>query len=171
MEYNPGFALWIAAEKRATVISAGFSWFQPDRAAEYYIPVFFESTNHTELFNQSYTGSALTIDLRYRKYLIGKIGGIYNSIGLSYHHLNLSYASDSDNVAFPEHFTGNRVGFGVGVGYRAFSDNNLNWTIGLFLGRHFYLEKDHHTLAKEPIFETDGGGILRIQLMKFGFAW
>jgi|GEM_PF-1359166 len=174
VEYNPGLALWGAGEHKATIISAGFSWFPANSDVEITIPVLIQHTNKNELYDpEEYIGSTITVDVRYRKYLMGKVGGIYNSLGLTYQYLDLTYDSDDTGPAFYDiqHFVANKIGVGAGAGYRIFSDANFNWTIGIFLGRYIYMDRSNESLLGAPIFEFESSGILRVQILKFGFAW
>jgi len=173
IEYNPGFTLWALSESKTTVISAGASWFPENKNIEIIMPIFIETTNKTQWFEWDYTGTALTVDLRYRKYILGKTGGLYISMGTSWHHLNLT---KSDNYydpydSMPEHFKANRYGIGFGAGYRAFSDANINWTIGIFVGSYFIDDHKDNPLLGLAWMQSKEGGIIRVQLLKLGYAW
>jgi len=175
IEYNPGFTVWALGEEEAIIISTGISWFLRKKAAELVIPVFIEATTHkSNWFNSDYKGSAVTVDLRYREYLLGKIGGLFGSFGISWHYLNLNRLPDADTYISsesPSHFRANRFGFGFGAGYRAFSDGHLNWTIGIFVGSYIYSEHKDNPLLGSPWMQTVNGGMIRVQLLKFGYVW
>jgi len=175
VEYNPGFTVWALGEEESIVISTGFSWFSRKRAAEFVIPVFIEATTHkSDWFDLDYKGSAVTVDLRYREYLMGKIGGLFGAFGISWHYLNLNRLPGTDTYITgerPSHFQANRFGFGFGAGYRAFSEGHLNWTIGIFVGSYIYSEHKDNPLLGYPWMQTVKGGMVRVQLLKFGYAW
>jgi len=167
VELNPGPILY-ASDKNATVISAGISLFPKNRKSEITMPVTFESSRDDEWFNGSYFGKSVNVELHYRFYLAGKLGGIYNSVGLKY---NYAYLKPDEDSEYAKKETVSRLGLGFGIGYRLFSDDKLYWGIGIFFGRHLLGRDISDKLNIGSMFTRDENLFFTVQLLKTGWAF
>jgi len=170
-ELNPGLLLY-ASDKEATVISAGISVFPNNRKTELSIPIIYEYSRTDDWFNGNYFGKSINLEFHYRYYLIGKMGGIYNSVGLKYNYAYLEPEEDPEvEYEYFKKETVSRLGLGFGVGYRIFSDDRLYWGIGIFLGRYIIGRDISDKISVSSMFTRDENLFVTIQLLKFGFAF
>jgi hypothetical protein len=170
-ELNPGLILY-ASDKKATVISAGISVFPNNRKTELAVPIIYEYSKDDDWFSGNYFGKSINIEFHYRYYLMGKLGGLYNSVGLKYNYAFLEPEEDpEDYYELSKKESLNRLGLGFGVGYRIFSDNRLYWGIGIFVGRYIFGRDISDKISINSMFTRDENYFATIQLLKFGFAF
>jgi hypothetical protein len=165
-ELNPGLLLYARGQK-ATVVSAGFSYFSKNRKSEITIPIVYEYSKDGDWFHYDF-GKSINLELHYRKFLMGKVGGLYSDMGIKYNYA--SFKTD-DDYADNEIYTISRLGFGFGIGYRVFSDDRLYWGVGIFLGS-YYLGRDvGNKTNTASFFTSDGPSFFTFQLLKVGYAF
>ncbi|MCD6204787.1 MAG: hypothetical protein J7L22_03900 [Candidatus Marinimicrobia bacterium] len=167
VEFNPGLLLY-AIDDEATVISAGFSLFPKNRKTELTVPIIFENTKDDQWFGGIYSGTSLNIGLHYRRFLTGKVGGAYTSIGIKY---NYAYLRSEDDCETDFTKIVSRLGAGFGIGYRVFSDERIYWGIGIFLGSYLLGRDISDTINVSSMFTRDEMSIITIQILKVGFAF
>jgi len=167
LELNPGLILYARGQK-ATVVSTGFSYFLKNRKSEITIPIVYEYSKNGDWFHYNY-GKSVNLELHYRKFLMGKIGGIYSDIGIKY---NYAYSEPSDDHENSESKLMRRLGLGCGMGYRIFSDDRFYLGIGVFLGSYLLGEDiDNSTGLSSFLFTSDERSFFTIQLLKIGYAF
>jgi hypothetical protein len=170
VELNPGLILYARGQK-STVVSAGFSYFPKNRKSELTIPIVYEYSKNGKWFHYDF-GKSINLELHYRKFLPGKVGGIYSDMGIKY---NYAYSKPSNDYEYSEPIepkSMRRLGLGCGVGYRIFSDDRFYWGIGIFIGSYFLGQDiDNNTGISSIFFTSDERSFLTFQLLKVGYAF
>ena len=167
VELNPGLILY-ASDKNATVISAGISLFPKNRKTELTMPITYEYSRDEDWFYGDYFGKSINVEFHYRFYLAGKLGGIYNSIGVKY---NYAYLEPDEDSEYAKTEKVSRLGLGFGIGYRLFSDDRLYWGIGIFFGRHLLGRDISDKINIDSMFTRDENLFFTVQLLKTGWAF
>ena len=166
-ELNPGLILY-ALNEEAAVVSAGFSMYPKNRKTEITIPITYEYSKDGSWFGSYKYGQSINLGLHYRRYLTGKVGGIYTSVGLRYNYAYLKtenyYEDDKTRII-------NRLGIGFGAGYRIYSDDRLYWGIGVLIGGYYIGRDISDTMNISTIFTREESAFIKIQLLKVGFAF
>ncbi|MCK9484093.1 MAG: hypothetical protein M0R34_06995 [Candidatus Marinimicrobia bacterium] len=170
VELNPGLILY-ASDQKATVISTGISIFPKNRKTELTIPIIYEYSKDDDWFNGNYFGKSINIEFHYRYYLIGKLGGIYNGVGLKYNYAYLEPEIDEEEYEFAKKEIVSRLGLGFGIGYRIFSNERIYWGIGIFIGRYFLGRDISDKISLDSMFSRDENAFVTIQLLKVGYAF
>jgi hypothetical protein len=165
IEFN--FARLLLIEK-AVSLSGGFSLFGVNRHAEIVFPIFYSSPEDPMDLKE------LTIDCHYRYFLGNTQNGFYLSGFVRYAHLN-GYLGDNDAFLFNDEpgdvkSSENKVGIGVGVGYRKFSYKGLYWGTSLSFGRYVTGENDKF-YGKFLSLDDDNKIIIDFEFLKFGWAF
>jgi len=169
LEINPGLLLYARGQK-ATVVSAGFSYFPQNRKSEITIPIVYEYSKDSDWFFEN--GKSVNLELHYRKFLMGKVGGIYSDIGIKYNYAYSEPSDDYENIEPDEPKSMRRLGLGFGMGYRIFSDDRFYLGIGVFLGSYFLgRDIDNSTGISSSLFTSDERSFFTIQLLKIGYAF
>lgn len=137
------------------IFSGGLSYFNHEKSIEIDLPFLFEKMINDPPETSHANGTVATVALRYRKYLMGKIGGFYTAAEVRYQYANVEELKYSwvygDTIILSE---GKRIGIGFGPGYRVFSDEHLYWGIGIDVGYYFlgddFPEKFNYTSFLSP---------------------
>jgi len=155
-------------------LSGGISFFNIDRHAEIAFPFYY---SHPE-FNwdddwevEEDKLQQFTLDCHYRRFLGNTQNGFYISGFIRYANLRgyegYCYYWGDDNH---KKSTENKLGVGIGVGYRKFSYKGFYWGTSLNLGRYIIGENDKF---KGEFFEYDNDNevVYSFELLKFGWAF
>ena len=159
------------AFKELRSFSGSISLFDVNRHGEITFPFYFGKESG------DYSMSELNLDIHYRYFLGNNQKGFYLSTFARYCYLDYytdgDYCYDENGYSYyaPVNKQSNRIGFGVGLGYRIFSKNGLYWGVGLAFGRYLGNEID----AYHSIMTYMGGStsplIIDLELLKFGYAF
>jgi hypothetical protein len=153
---------------RAVSLSGGFSLFGVNRHAEIAFPIYYSNPEDPKDLKE------LTIDCHYRYFLGNTQNGLYLSGFVRYAHLD-GYLGDNDlfhsdvtnaDIKISE----NKMGAGVGIGYRKFSYKGLYWGTSLNFGRYFIGKNDQFYGIFLPI-DDDNKIIIDVEFLKFGWAF
>lgn len=147
--------------------SGTFSLFNVNRQAEIAFPVYIQSASKATNFSE------FSLDCHYR-YFLGKTqNGFYLSGFARYAYLHGPLKSTFDLFGAPSitpTSSENKLGIGVGIGYRIFSYKGLYWGSSLSFGRYI--------VGKSEKFNSDSFGalddlpyIIDVELLKFGWAF
>lgn len=113
---------------------------------------------------------SITLDAHYRKYLGHTLDGFYLSGFTRAAHLSgLRNGTPSDGSRSGSE---TKLGLGVGVGYRIFSDSGLYWGMSLSVGR--YLIGDSNVFVESESVSADLDDeevIFDVEFFKFGYAF
>jgi len=152
--------------------SGGFSLFDIDRHAEIAFPVYY--SNPRNIWDDEYDEHNLrqfTLDCHYRRFLGNTQNGFYISGFIRYANLRGYegewYYWEDDN---PKKSTENKLGVGIGIGYRKFSYKGFYWGTSLNLGRYFIGENDKFQ-GEFGLYDNDSEMIYSFELLKFGWAF
>jgi hypothetical protein len=156
--------------------SGGVSLFAVERHSEIAFPFLYytaktsasraDGTTYRDDFN------LFTQDAHYRYFLGNTQNGFYLSGFARYAHLS-GIKGDLfdflDSTATNAHGTEDKLGAGVGLGYRIFSYRGLYWGCGASFGRYFVGDNDQFR-GSFGLFD-DGEYIFDVELLKFGWAF
>lgn len=150
-------------------LSGGLSLFGVNRNAEIAFPFYFETSDKDDVYDLR----VYTLDAHYRNFLGDKQKGFYISAFARYAHLRGTLGDDfyfGNQPAFAETGSENKLGVGVGIGYRVFSQRNWYWGTSLNVGRYIVGEND--LFAGDPIeLSDDDEFIFDVEFFKFGWAF
>lgn len=154
--------------EKAVSLSGGFSLFGVNRHAEIAFPIYYSSPEDPKDLKE------LTIDCHYRYFLGNTQNGLYLSGFVRYAHLK-GYLGDNDLHLFDdetvdEKSSENKIGIGVGVGYRKFSYKGLYWGTSLSFGRYF-IGKNNEFYGSFLSYDDDNKIIIDFEFLKFGWAF
>lgn len=150
---------------KATTFSGSFSLFNVNRNAEIAFPFYYQNPKESDDLE------SFTLDCHFRYFLNDKQNGFYLSAFSRYAHLE-GYLGDNDlfnqssNVISSE----NKLGLGIGIGYRIFSKHGLYWGTSLSVGRYIVGENNKFTGDFLSI-DDDSELILDFEFLKFGWAF
>jgi hypothetical protein len=153
-------------------LSGGVSLFDINRHAEIAFPFYYGKGDgdHSE--------TEINLDVHYRYFLGNNQKGFYLSGFSRYEYLNY-YSYDYQNAPLTsvwdntyQNHNMNRLGAGIGLGYRIFSEKGLYWGTGLTIGRFF----DDGIQGNYPYgsvfsWQTTSPFIIDFELLKFGWAF
>ncbi|HOC23782.1 MAG TPA: hypothetical protein PKJ13_00650 [bacterium] len=170
VEFN--FIRALVIEEDVT-LSGGFSLFDVDRNAEIAFPFYYANPGDAQSMHE------ITLDCHYRYFLGNTRNGFYLSGFTRFAHLE-GYEEQSQAPFWdvPElaeiRTTRNKIGIGVGLGYRKFSYKGLYWGCSFSFGRYltgrndiFYSNWDDFA----SLNNDDGKYIFDIEFLKFGWAF
>ena len=154
-------------------LSGGFSLFDIDRNAEIAFPIFYSnpsSNDEDEYCNEEYIRQ-FTLDCHYRYFLGNTQKGFYISGFTRYANLR-GYLDTYDPWDGEEGVkdTENKLGLGVGIGYRIFSYKGFYWGTSLNLGRYL-IGKNNKFYSGYGGYNNDSEIIFNFELLKFGWAF
>jgi len=149
-------------------LSGGFSLFGINRQTEIAFPVFYSNPDEKEDLNE------FTIDCHVRYFLGNSQNGFYISGFTRYAHLE-GYLGDSGLHLFEDETVGkrsteNKIGVGVGVGFRKFSYKGLYWGMSLNFGKYIYGENNKF-YGSFLSLDDDEKTIVDFEFLKFGYAF
>jgi hypothetical protein len=153
---------------KAVSLSGSFSIFSVNRHAEIAFPVYFSNPDDPMDL------SDLTVDCHYRYFLGNTQNGMYLSGFARFAHLD-GYPGDnslyhSEGTAAENRIIENKIGAGVGIGYRKFSYKGLYWGASLNLGRYFFGKNDRF-YGSSLSYDDDNEIIIDVEFLKFGWAF
>lgn len=153
---------------KAVSLSGTFSMFGINRHAEIAFPVYYSNPDDPMDL------SALTVDCHYRYFLGNTQNGMYLSGFARFAHLD-GYPGDnslyhSEGTAAEGRISENKIGAGVGIGYRKFSYKGLYWGASLNLGRYF-IGKNDRFYGNFLSYDDDNEIIIDVEFLKFGWAF
>jgi hypothetical protein len=153
---------------KALSLSGSFSLFGANRHAEVAFPVYYSNPDDPMDLND------LTVDCHYRYFLGNTQNGMYLSGFARFAHLD-GYPGDndpfdSDGSAAGGRILEDKIGAGVGIGYRRFSYKGLYWGASLNLGRYF-IGKNDRFYGSLLSYDDDNEIIVDIEFLKFGWAF
>jgi hypothetical protein len=165
VEFNIARLLLI---EKAVSLSGGFSLFGVNRHAEIAFPMYYSSPEDPKDLKE------WTIDCHYRYFLGNTQHGFYLSGFVRYAHLN-GYLGDNDLQLFDDGTAEvksreNKVGIGVGLGFRKVSYKGLYWGASLSFGRYITGENDKF-YGNFLSYDDDKKIIIDIEFLKFGWAF
>ncbi|MBC8527098.1 MAG: hypothetical protein H8D22_09655 [Candidatus Cloacimonetes bacterium] len=152
--------------------SGGFSLFNIDRHAEIAFPIFY-SNPKSNLYDDNNIRQ-FTLDCHYRRFLGNTQNGFYISGFIRYANLRgylgswIDYFDDEENEMIKD--TENKIGIGIGIGFRKFSYKSFYWGTSLNLGRYFVGENDKFR-GEFLWYDNDNEVIFNFELLKFGWAF
>jgi hypothetical protein len=164
VEFNIARLLLI---EKAVSLSGGFSLFGVNRHAEIAFPVYYSSPEDPKDLKE------WTIDCHYRYFLGNTQNGFYLSGFARYAHLSGYQGDDAPlfgggNIG--EKSSQNKLGMGVGLGYRKFSYKGLYWGASLSFGRYLTGENDRF-YGSYLSYDDDKKFIIDVEFLKFGWAF
>jgi len=171
IEFNIFRLLFFASDMNFLnhTLSGGFSLFNVDRKAEIAFPFFYSNPDFKwdEMdIDEKDLYRKFTIGCHYRRFLGNFQNGFYISGFTQYANLQTREYTDED-VKLSN--TENKLGLGIGIGYRKFSYKGFYWGTGLSVGRYIIRDDDDY---------NDGGTlfdfseiIFNFELLKFGWAF
>ncbi len=127
-------------------LSGTFSLFYPKKKVEIAFPFFYSypTVNLHDEFSQDYSLRQIILDCHYRKFLGNSLNKFYISGFIRY--ANLKGYEDEGCIKGSrdesEMKTENKIGIGIGVGYRIFSYAGFYWGASLSLGNYFIGENN-----------------------------
>jgi len=153
--------------------SGTLSYFDRANNIEIAIPVYAEST--LDMANKQFRTAS--VDIHLRKFMNQQLSGVYISgftrgaalqgtVNENWSWLDgLQGATAKQKRAF-------KLGVGVGVGYRAFSDSGLYWGASFSAGR-FLTQNNDQFISNDILFgaSNDAEYIFDIEFLKFGYAF
>jgi hypothetical protein len=152
----------------AVSLSGGFSLFGINRHAEIAFPIFYSNPDDPKDLND------FTIDCHYRYFLGNTQNGLYLSGFVRYANLKGYFGENdspfTDNEILNVKGSENKIGIGVGVGYRKFSYKGLYWGTSLSFGRYFIGENDKF-YGSFLSYDDDNKIIIDFEFFKFGWAF
>lgn len=165
VEFNIARLLLI---EKAVSLSGGFSLFGVNRHAEITFPVYYSSPEDPKDLKE------WTLDCHYRYFLGNTQNGFYLCGFVRYAHLN-GYLGGNDLPLFSGGTADiknseNKIGIGVGVGYRMFSYKGLYWGTSFSIGRYFIGENDQF-YGSFLSYDDDNKIIIDFEFFKFGWAF
>ncbi|HOT96520.1 MAG TPA: hypothetical protein PLG50_08160 [bacterium] len=170
VEFNFIRALLIGDD---VTLSGGFSLFDVDRNAEIAFPIYYAHPDDPKNLRE------ITVDCHYRYFLGNTRNGFYLSGFARFAHLE-GYEGE-DDISFSDSgslsrvsSTQDKIGIGVGLGYRKFSYKGPYWGCSFSFGRYLTGRNDifHSDWDNIASFNNDDGKfIVDIELLKFGWAF
>ncbi|MEA3475704.1 MAG: hypothetical protein U9R23_04605 [Candidatus Cloacimonadota bacterium] len=159
-------------------LSGGFSIFNIDRQAEIAFPIFYSNPENKwgiEWYDEINYLRQFTLDCHYRRFLGHSQNGFYisgfvryaNIRGYEYYYWGDGKDDDSVNSKMSSE---NKLGIGIGIGYRIFSCKGFYWGTSLNLGRYFFGENDRY-IGQFLWYDNDNEVIFNFELLKFGWAF
>ncbi len=154
--------------KKAMTLSGGGSLFNITRQAEIAFPIYYGRPSDTLDLN------SFTADCHYRYFLGNTQNGFYLSGFARYAYLS-GYFGDNhihlfDTLMVNKKSTANKIGIGIGVGYRKFSYKGLFWGTSLSFGRYFIGDNDKF-YGSFLSYDDDSEYIIDFEFLKFGWAF
>jgi hypothetical protein len=152
--------------EKAVSLSGGFSLFGVNRHAEIAFPLYYSNPENPKDLKE------WTIDCHYRYFLGNTQNGFYLSGFVRYAHLDGYLGDNSIFGDGPSDVKGseNKVGIGVGLGYRKFSYKGLYWGASLSFGRYLTGENDRF-YGSFLSYDDDKKFIIDVEFLKFGWAF
>lgn len=155
-------------------ISGTVSYFSKAQKAEIAVPFFYSSDQPSDNYSGSRGRFTLfTLDVHYRYFLGDKVDGFYISGFGRFARLHGQTGDDLnwyyDSSQTRPYATENKIGVGVGIGYRIFSKNGIYWGTSLSAGRYIVGKNDkfyHGEIADE-----DSRTIIDFEFLKYGYAF
>ena len=164
------FRLLTMASNSSYSISGSFSLFNIDRKAEIAFPFFYQKSPTEKMFASP---NSLTLDCHYRYFLGNTQNGFYMSAFTRYANLNgitgANYSLLTNEATGPRE-TENKLGLGIGLGYRYFSYKGFYWGSSLSVGRYLFGHNDKFA-SGFSLSNDDGEYIIDMELLKFGWAF
>jgi hypothetical protein len=158
----------LLANDESLSLSGSFSLFNSKSNVEIAFPVFYSNPDDPRKMEE------FTIDCHYRYFLGNTLNGFYLSGFARYAHLK-GYLGGTDfgnlfRETLTKKSTENKIGVGVGIGYRIFSYKGLYWGTSASFGRYIIGEnnKFHGDFLN---LDDDGKIIIDFELLKFGIAF
>ncbi|MCK4359930.1 MAG: hypothetical protein KAW92_14555 [Candidatus Cloacimonetes bacterium] len=159
-------------------LSGGFSLFGVDRNAEIAFPIFYSNPENKwgfDYYDEINYLRQFTLDCHYRRFLGHFQKGFYisgfiryaNIRGYEYYYWD--YWDDDDSIN-SKMSSENKLGIGIGIGYRIFSYKGFYWGTSLNLGRYFIGENDKY-IGQFLWYDNDNEVIFNFELLKFGWAF
>jgi len=149
-------------------LTGSFSLFNVNRQAEIVFPVHYGRPEDQRDLN------VLTVDCHFRYFLGNTQNGFYVSAFTRLAFLNGYLGEDDywfgDNDIPTTKSSEQKIGFGVGLGYRIFSYKGLYWGTSLSFGRYVIGENDKFRNDSLNL-DDDGEFIYDFEFLKFGFAF
>ncbi len=153
-------------------LSGTFSLFYPKKKVEIAFPFFYSdpTVKWDDEYIEDNSIRQITLDCHYRKFLGNSLNKFYISGFVRYANLNGYEGSywfkgkDDDPVKSTE----NKIGVGIGVGYRIFSYSGFYWGTSISLGRYIIGENGKFS---NTIWDNDNDMIFNFECFKFGWAF
>ncbi len=163
IEVNLFRLLWIG---NANSFSGTYSVFDTKKNTEIAFPIYYINPKESKELN------SFLLDCHYRYFLRNTLNGFYLSVFSRYAHL--SGYSGNDNFYLYEQpnkkITKNKLGIGIGVGYRIFSYKGIYWGTSMSYGR--YLVGDSDVFYGNFLdYDDDNEQIIDFEFLKFGWAF
>ena len=145
--------------------SGGFSWFDHKNGAEWAFPIF----GFTSKYENVKRTDVIAIDFHYRKFTKGYIDGFYLSGFSRFIYINgpLTPANNTFSENDYENSSENKLGFGLGIGFRKFYESNIYWGMSFSAGIYIF-GKNNQYYEK---FTDENKAFFDIELFKLGYAF
>jgi len=166
IEFNFVRLLWM---EKSVNLSGGFSLFSVTRQAEIAFPIYYSNPDDPKDLTE------LTIDGHFRYFLGNTQNGFYLSCFTRYAHLQ-GYAGENDEFLWDGDsqdgikMIEDKLGIGVGIGYRKFSYKGIYWGFSLSFGR-FIIGENNQFYGKFLSLDDDEKYIFDCEFFKFGWAF
>ena len=152
----------------AVTLSGGLSLFGAGRRAELSFPIYYSNPKDPDDLEE------WTIDCHYRYFLGNTQNGFYLSCFTRYAHLS-GHAGSNDELMWDgdlgnSQISQDKIGAGVGIGYRKFSYKGPYWGISFSFGRYLTDENDKF-YGKFLALDDDEKYIFDSEMLKFGWAF
>jgi hypothetical protein len=152
----------------AFTLSGGLSFFSVNRQAEIAFPIYYCNPKDPKDLKE------WTIDCHYRYFLGNTQNGFYLSGFTRYAHLS-GYAGNNDDLLWEGSTDGqklseDKIGIGVGIGYRKFSYKGLYWGFSFSFGK-FITGEQNKFFGKFLALDDDAKYIYDCEILKFGWAF
>ena len=153
-------------------LSGTFSLFYPKKKVEIAFPFFYSNPTLTsdDEYYEDNPIRQITLDCHYRKFLGNSLNKFYISGFVRYANLEGYECSDwfKGKNDDPVKSTENKIGVGIGVGYRIFSYSGFYWGTSLSLGRYIIGKNNKFG---NSIWDNDSDIIFNFEFLKFGWAF
>jgi hypothetical protein len=153
--------------EKAVSLSGGFSLFGVNRHAEIAFPMYYSSPEDPKDLKE------WTIDCHYRYFLGNTQHGFYLSGFVRYAHLD-GYLGDNTLLfggeTVGEKSSENKMGIGVGLGFRKVSYKGFYWGTSLSIGGYLSGKNDRF-YGKYLSYDDDKKIIIDFEFLKFGWAF
>jgi len=155
-------------------LSGTFSLFYPKKKIEIAFPFFYSDPVNkwdAEYIDDKNSLRQITLDCHYRKFLGNSLNKFYISGFVRYANLKGyegSWFDDKDSE--PVVSTENKIGIGIGVGYRIFSYSGFYWGTSISLGRYIIGENGKF-YGDFFWYDNDNEIIFNFEFLKFGYAF
>jgi len=154
-------------------LSGSFSLFYPKKKVEISFPFFYSNPVNEwgwEEYDENNSIRQITLDCHYRKFLGNSLNKFYISGFVRYANIKGYEGSYWDKDSDPVVSSENKIGVGIGIGYRIFSYSGFYWGTSISLGRYI-IGKNGKYYGDFLWYDNDNETIINFEFLKFGYAF